>query len=454
MPKSTRKFDFIFEETHITHFGGMWLIQRFCKRLQLRRKIQCHIHFFVRNQNYHTSELILALIFIIIVGLRRINKTIILKYNGAFLDMLGLDRFPDQTTFRRFLKHLPPKVIQRIVRLHDSLRAYLFSVPEERTSLVFDIDTVVMTVYGSQERSRVGYNPKKPGRRSYQAMLCYEAYFREFWHGSLRPGNTTISTGLIHFIKVCLSKVPKTIARSRIRFRIDSGCYGSPAIRFLDGTGCGYAIVAKQYPTIKRKAQACSFTRMKNGWETGEFYAKVNARQKKEHRFVVIRFPIEDTPKEEKQLEFFKDKKYVYHVFVTNLNLSPWRIYLFYRQRAIIEKDIRELLYDFPMGKIPTDSWTANVAFFQLILFAANIVHWFKRLCLPPEYLTKTLETIRTDFIVIPAKLTRDGSRNLINLPQDFHYKKEFLQAYHNICNLQLPEKFRFCKWPAKYLRR
>jgi len=145
-------------------------------------------------------------------------------------------------------------------------------------------------------------------------------------------------------------------------------------------------------------------------------------------------------------LKLFKDKKYVYHVFVTNLKLSPWRVYLFYRPRAAVEKNIRELLYDYPLGKIPTDSWTSNVAFFQILLFAANIVHWFKRLCLPEEYLTTTLETIRTDFIVVPAKLVKKDRNNIVRLPHDFHHQKEFLDAYSKIYKLRLPEKFRFCK--------
>jgi len=56
------------------------------------------------------------------MGLRRINKTDILQYNGALLQMLGLKRFPEQSTLRRFLKRIPPEMIRSIVRLHDSLR--------------------------------------------------------------------------------------------------------------------------------------------------------------------------------------------------------------------------------------------------------------------------------------------------------------------------------------------
>src|SRR3990167_960666 len=98
------------------------------------------------------------------------------------------------------------------------------------------------------------------------------------------------------------------------------------------------------------------------------------------------------------------------------------------------------------LGKIPTNTWTANVAFFQLLLFAANIVHWFKRICLPKEYLTTALDTIRTDFLVLPAKLTKRGSQNILMLPKGYHHRQEFQQALSKIQKLRLPRNFRFCK--------
>jgi hypothetical protein len=445
MPKGIRKYDISFEETHITHYGGMWLIQRFCNQIGLRKKIQEYLRYNSRNSHYHASEILLALMYAVIMGLRRINKTDILHYNGTFLAMLGLQRFPDQSTLRRFLKRLPNDTIRQIVRLHDSLRNHLFPLPRHRASLVFDIDSSVFVIYGKHERALVGYNPKKPGRRSYHPLFCFEAGFEEFWHGSLRPGNTGSSTGIFHFLNVCLAKVPSTIAKSRIRFRMDSGFYSRGVVKFLEGKGCGYVIVAKEYKPIKVKAQTCKFTKLKNGWEVGEFWWQPN-KWKEKHRFVVVRRPIPDDPVEAKQLKLIKDKKYAYHVFITNLKTSAWRVYLFYSVRANVEKHIRELVYDYPLAKIPTSDWTANVAFFQLVLFSSNIVHWFKRLCLPDEWRFATLETIRTDFLMLPARLVRGQKKNLIKLPHDFHYQKEFRQAFQKIPKLKIPKNFRFCK--------
>jgi hypothetical protein len=163
----------------------MWLIQRFCKRLKLRWLLQKYVDKLQRTATYHPVELIVALLFAIIMGLRRINKTDILQYNGAFLEMLGLERIPDQSTLRRFLKRLPPKTIRQLARLHDSLRAYLFALPHQRNSLVFDVDSTVLIIYGRTEAAR-GIQSQEAGPQILPSLLCFEVGFQEFWHGSLR----------------------------------------------------------------------------------------------------------------------------------------------------------------------------------------------------------------------------------------------------------------------------
>ena len=43
MPKGARSIHFSFEESHLTHFGGMWLIQRFCNKIELQRLLQRYV---------------------------------------------------------------------------------------------------------------------------------------------------------------------------------------------------------------------------------------------------------------------------------------------------------------------------------------------------------------------------------------------------------------------------
>ena len=62
------------------------------------------------------------------------------------------------------------------------------------------------------------------------------------------------------------------------------------------------------------------------------------------------------------------------------------------------------------------------------------------RLCLPEGYLRTRVETIRNEFLVLPAKLTKHGSRNVLQLPKDYHPREIFLAAVRKIETLRLPE--------------
>ena len=445
MPKGLRTLRFSFVERQLTHYGGMVLMQRFCSRLRLRWRLQKHVPVPYRAGDFLPSDLILSLVYALIAGLRRINQTEVLQYNGTFLSLLGLERFPDQSTLRRFLQRLPTASIRKLVRLHDQLRRELFVLPSQPTTLIFDLDSVVLTLYGQQPGARIGYNPKKKGRRSYHPLLCFEAHRQEFWHGSLRPGDAATNTGVVPFLQRCLAKVPSTLARRRIRVRADAGFFSGKLIQFLDQMGLGYVIVARLYPAFRRKACAVKFHRLSWEIEAGEFQYKPQ-RWDKAHRFVVIRRPIPEDPAEAAQLTLFKDRRYAYTLLVTNLELEPWRVWTFYRPRAIIEKDIRELLYDLPLGKIPTANWTANVAFLQTVLLAFNLVHWFKRMCLPRAWAKATVQTVRDDFLVLPAKLVRNAQRNVLQLPKGYHYEKEFLSAAKAAEKFRVLRKKRFCK--------
>ena len=445
MPRALRNVSFSFDDRCLTHFGGLVLLQRFCQKLRLRWRLQNGVKLGQRNAEYPSADLILALLYATAVGLRRINKTQLLHYNGAFLDLLGLDRFPNPTTLRRFLRRLPPRAIRQLVTLHDTLRSQLLALPQAPTSLILDLDSVVLTLYGHQQGARLGYNPKKRGRRSYHPLLCFEDLRQEFWHASLRPGNASANTGVVFFLRRCLAKVPPTIARRRIRVRADSGFFAGRLLALLEREGLGYVIVAKEYPTIRSRAREARFHRLQSGFEVAEFRYRAHGWPKA-RRFVVMRRPLPEDPVEAKQLTLFKDRRHAYGVYVTNLGLAPWRVWKFYQPRATIEQNIRELLYDLPLGKIPSRDWLANVAFFHLVLLAYDLVHWFRRLCLPAAFSTATVETVRTDFLVLPARLVRCGGRNVLQLPRDYVHREAFVAAFNRASKLRLPKKARFCK--------
>ena len=438
MKKGLQSLTFSFEEDFLTHYGGLFLIQRFCNKLGFRRRLQRQWRAAPNWSEFDPLDLTLLLLFLLIAGVQRISKADKLEYDGFFCSLLGLEQWPDESTLRRFLQRLSPQAIRQVAGLHDQLRKELFAAATPRSTLSFHLDSIVLTLYGKQQGARRGYNPKAKGRRSYHPLLCFEAHGQEFWHASLRPGDAASNTGARHFVRRCLEKVPSFIARSRVRFLADAGFFSGGLIEDLTQAGCGFTIVCRSYDAYRRLAEQAGFTELKLGWAYAEFRHRPQ-KWAQVHRFIAIRRPLPVDPDEARQLTLFKDAKYSYSVLVSNLGLSPWRTWIDYAQRANIERSFRELRNELALSKIPSQSWTANVAFLQLLALAYNLVHWFKRLCLPPDQLLTSVETLRHQFFGLPARLISRAGKNVLLLPRKYPHQREFLAALARVQKLKIP---------------
>ena len=434
MPKGIRNLQIAVGEKHLTHFGGIFLIHWFCKKLKLRWYLQNYVKFPKRSSRYYAVDLLLAIIYAIIAGIQRLSRTKILQGNGSFQKIVGLKSYPYSSSLTRFLRHLDSKTIQSINRVHDQLRLKMFYFCGPRTSLLFDLDSTVLIIYGKLiEGAEIGYNPKKKGGRSYHPLVCFESHTKDYWHGVLRPGNAASSTGAVEFLEECFAKIPPRIYR--IRIRADSGFYNKSVVSFLDERGVGYAIVARMTSRVKNTVGGLRYQEFRKDWETSEFSYKPLG-WKENHRFVVVRRPIPEKPSEQPTL--FTLKRYAYHVFVTNLPLQPAGVWYFYKGRAGIEINIKHLGEDFALAKIPTRKFQANEAYFYLLLFAYNLINWFKQTCLPQKFQSATLQTIRTELLVLPAKLVKSKNRNVLKLPAEYLSEHTLNQIIAKIRKLKL----------------
>ena len=439
MGKGLQKVNLSFEDPSLTHYGGMLLFQQFCRKLDLKRMLQRQMRWQRRSNHYHPAEVILTMIYIMVAGMKRISETRILPYNGYFQDLLGLSTFPEASTLRKFLKGLSMQEIEGLRRIHDMLRQKMFSLPRAPSSLVLDLDSTVLPLYGWQiEEAKVGYNPKKWGRPSYHPLLCFHGSTRDCWHGILRPGNTHASSGVMEFWEQCRQKIPRYLYR--IRLRADSGFYDRKFIEPLDEQGIGYAIVADMTQPVKERIQTLRYRTFHKtgGWQAARFTYQPS-KWNKPHQFYVIRRPKPEDENQQMQRTLWQYKDYYYHTLVSNLPLSAPAMWRFYTKRCRGELDIRELKESFPLSKIPTNSFSANQAYFHLILLAYDLISWFKRLCLPPPWSSASLHTIRMDLFFLAARLVYSGGKNQLKLPSRYPHQKLFLQTLRKINQLKIP---------------
>jgi len=83
MPKGRRRFHFVWERTGLTRFGGLYLLQRFCKSLGLRQYLQLTVHWpRTHHRVYHPADLFLAHVFGLVAGIGRIENMQSLIHDG------------------------------------------------------------------------------------------------------------------------------------------------------------------------------------------------------------------------------------------------------------------------------------------------------------------------------------------------------------------------------------
>jgi hypothetical protein len=412
MRRSPRNLRIACNHKGLTHFGGAYFFHEFLRVLQIRDFLARHVAYDRRNHRYTVSQMILALVYPIVLGLDRLETASFLRCNGTFQYLTGLPSFPDPQTLRRFLLQAPPLFWYQLHRANDRLLQSFIHLPQHRSRLIFDLDSTVLTVFGHQDGAEVGYNPRYRGKRSYNPLLCMEANSSYLWDAQLRAGNAGTWDGSPEMLSTCFTSVPSGIRELRVR--ADAGFGLNPVLDALESHPAEYAVVARMTPSLKRMLPGLRYLPVPNDWEMADLEHRPQSWSKA-RRFVVAR---QFLSPDEKQSTLFTLGRYVYRAWVTNLPLTPLGVWHFYDARAAVEPRIGELLEDYAMRKIPTRSFEANTLFLEIIRLAYNLVTAFQRLCLQEPWQHLTLSKLRYKLFLLPGELTRPQNRPVLRLRQ------------------------------------
>jgi hypothetical protein len=428
----SRTVQISFSAGKLTHFGGVFLLHSFLQKLFLRTFLSESIRIQERNNYFSISERLFALLYPMILGLNTIELSTLLGANGVFQYLTGLPRFPKPNTLRRFLTDKTEVLLPRLRSAHNQLRSRFMILPQTYSSYCLDFDSTAKTLYGHQEGVVKGYNPGHRGKKSYHPLVCTEARLKDCLGGSLRYGNAHTADGVLPMLDTALQTLPA--AAREIRARADAGFYDKAFISRLSEKQIGFTVVAHMTAPLKNRLPGLRYHRVNKILSTSELKYQPHGWKQK-YRFVVLREKLSEERKE--QLTLFTSNAYSYHVIVTNLDLTPYGVFSFYRDRTGLERIIRSLKEDYPFAKAVTGSFAANSLYAELSLLAYNIVIWFKRLCLPEDWQSYTAGTLRQRLLLIPGIFTRTDNRPVLKLPKSSPYQETFLYAQKQISKLR-----------------
>jgi hypothetical protein len=427
MPYLPRNIKIACNHRGLTHYGGILFFQEFLRVLQFRHFLARPLADFRPHHEYTLSQMVLALIYPMILGLDRLESASFLRSDETFQYLTGLPSYPDPQSLRRFLLQAPPEFRQQLHRFNDRLLQHFIHLPEHRSRLILDLDSTVVTVFGRQEGAAVGYNPRYRGKRSYDPLLCLEANSSFLWDTELRPGDAGTWAGSVELLASCFLSIPSDVRE--VRVRADAGFGYGPVWEMLEARPAQYAVVARMTPSLKRALGGLRYQRLNARWEIAEFEHRP-ADWRQVRRCVVARRLIEET---EPEPTLFTLERFLYRAWITNLPLTPAGVWHFYEGRAGMEPCIREVREDYAFRKIPTRAFVANALYLEVVRLAYNLVTAFQRTCLPEQWQHLTLSNLRHRLFWLPGELTRPQNRPTLRLANSPILQKWTDNIHHRI---------------------
>ena len=328
---------FDFEGKNLTAYGGLLPVATMLEKLKFQQLVEETLTVKRVTRAMPMYQFVLGMVLALYVGFSRLNHLRFLAREPMLMGILKVLELPPQCTFWRFLASLHLSVAQQLLEVQGQMRQRVWEAANVRlSSVTFDTDTTVHTVYGKQMGARKSYNPKNKGKKSFQPILTFLAETREFVGGELHNGDRPTGIQIAKHLEYVMTTVPNGV--KVIYGRADCGFYCWEAVQAYQKYGCQFIVVAQKTPRLleelksahwKRSPrtdadQQCEFWYQPQGWGLA-------------YRFIALRYEKKPEPKkkeEPEQYQLFETLEYTYRVFVTCMDDPIDVLVWFYRQRA------------------------------------------------------------------------------------------------------------------------
>ena len=142
-----------------------------------------------------------------------------------------------------------------------------------------------------------------------------------------------------------------------------------------------------------------------------------------------------------------KDKKYKVYGIVTNMDWDGEELIHWYHKRCGKSEQAHAMMKDdLAGGKLPSDDFGENAAWWWIMILALNLNAMMKKLVLAESWQPKRMKALRISLINLPAQVVKRSCSHIIRLTKN-HPSLELLWivANKNIINFHY---IRICVCP------
>jgi hypothetical protein len=426
-----------FTNKEITPWSGMVFMKKLLDQTGILTKlISCDLPEQGSNRGYNPIQLITSFMVSVWCGANRFEHLEVSRFDDVLRRIFGFKKMAGHKAYQRYFQKFTIAINQQVF---TKLSQWFFS-QIKLDNYTLDVDSTVLTRYGTQQGAAKGYNPQKPGRNSHHPLLAFVdecKMIANFW---LRSGNAYTTNNFLSFLQDTMDRLK---GKKVSLLRADSGFYGKEIFDFAEQRHIKYIIVARHYSTIQRKVAGLQdWWTLENGLQITETTYQSDT-WKAPRRLVVVRQQIKKRPKATgKQFKLFKDEgiyeNYRYSCYITNLELSPHMVWTMYRGRADCENRIKEIKEDFGFDNFNMQDFAATEAALNFVVVAYNLMSLFKQAVLRSDKLHQ-LKTLRYKIFAIGGYITRSGNQKLLNLSLSMKRRKWIEGIWNQSQNFSWP---------------
>jgi len=424
--ESNKKIKFNFDGGDLSSDAGLLLINEFIAKMGLDKLID---KAFKTNDSakfriHEDGDNLLQVLYQILSAYFTDDCADELTSDPVFTTILDKPALASQPTLSRFYNRLDRETLYQLDEICRALRRTAYSIAPPKMVL-FDLDSTLLETYGKQEGEAFNFHYQA---RGYHPLLCYDGLTRDLLKVELRKGSDHCSNGIAEFVKPLLDEYQKDYPDIDMFLRGDSG-FATPELYSLCETnGVAYAIKLKSNKTLQNLASGLlgelgDLTKeniVSYAVVYGEFLYQAGTWEYPRRVVCIV---------EKKQDQMFPVTSYI----VTNMDMSPEDVVMYYRNRGCMENFIKEGKGGFDFAAVSSSSEIVNANRFQIHALAYNIFNYFRRFALPESMKNHMVDTIRLKLMKVAAKLVRSGRYFIFKLCSSFAYKREFCKTLENI---------------------
>jgi len=287
------------------------------------------------------------------------------------------------------------------------------------------------------------------GFKSYQPLNTWWSEQELVVHTEFRDGNVPGGFDQLRVFKEALSCLPEGI--KKVRLRSDTAGYQHNLLKYCDmdknkrfgkiefAIGCDVTPEFKKAVSEVPESEWTLLTREVDGVEieTCREWAEVcfvpnaigHSKKGPEYRYIatrevmaeqlIIQGTIEDREDPFPTMSM-ETKKYKVFGIVTNMDwagqeLIPW----LYKRCGKSEEAHSIMKDDLAGGKLPSDDFGVNAAWWWIMILSLNLNNVMKRLVLGKTWISKRMKAIRFHLINLPARVMERSRELLVRLPKN-----------------------------------